>query len=486
MSIRWRLTLLFALLLMGIGVVRIGITLGAVSTALGRMAQSDCEVRLLQVQNYLRDLSDERSQKGMPPLDLRSPEALIRAFSDDGLYVSLSDPAGRVLNKSPNLGNQRFPRAVAAGVQEIDLPLPHLFFSPRVLLVTKPLLLSGQQGGWIQVAYPLEDMKRTMGDLQAIELAGWLGAGLVALFAGHVFAGRALAPVVRITEEVNGWTETDLRRRLPMSGRPRDEIDRLATTFNQLFDRLERSFETEQRFVADASHELKSPLTAIRGHLQLIQRLGARDPEGAARWLDVALREVERLTRLVIDLLDSSRTTRAEAQVPLRLDELLKDVVQQFEPLGIPVAWEADPPVTWVKGDVDGLRQVFINLLDNARRATQGGGAVTLRLTHAGSEARVEVKDTGIGIPLEAQARIYDRFFRVDANRSRDAGGSGLGLPIAKSIVQQHGGRIELTSYPGIGTTFTLTFLRLESGAADSQRFLSQLLVSEEPFTGAS
>ncbi|MBO9539286.1 HAMP domain-containing protein [bacterium] len=459
MTIRLRLTLLFALLLSIIGLVRIGAVVGGVSETLYRLARTDAEVRLQQVQNYLSDLHVERTQKGAMRLDLRSSEALIRAFSDDGLYVQIAGPDGRPLNKSPNLGNQQFPLPPVAGFREIDLPLPHLFYSPRILLVTRPLLLAGKQVGWIQVGYPLEEIKRTLHEFRTYELAGWAFALLLALGVGYLFAGRVLAPVSAITDEVNSWMPTDIHRRLPVGGARRDELGKLTQTFNRLFDRLQASFEMERRFVADASHELKSPLTAIRGHLQLIQRLGAARPEECERWAGTAIAEVDRLSRLVNDLLVLARTDEglhAADFAPLDLGQLLKGIADHYEPLFPRLAVRAPIPELWVVGSDDRLRQVLVNLIDNALRATQQGGEVRLSLESEADEAILRVADAGVGIAPEAIAKLFDRFYRVDDARSRDSGGSGLGLAITSAIVTTHGGTIQVASEVGRGTTFTV------------------------------
>ncbi|HEY9724519.1 MAG TPA: HAMP domain-containing sensor histidine kinase, partial [Oscillatoriaceae cyanobacterium] len=390
-------------------------------------------------------------------LQLSTEEALPRAFWDDGMCIQYTALDGSVLHKSTNLRNFRLPTPVYGGVSRISLPLPQLVDSDHLLMFSRLLRLKySRQTLWVEVAYPLEGFERTMNQLAISEIAGWLLSVLLALGAGYFFAGRALAPVVAITSTVRGWTQADLHRRLPSSP---DEIGVLASTFNGLFDRLQGAFDAQARFVADASHELKSPLTAIRGHLQLLQRRGADNPEEARGWLATAMREVDRLSRLVEDLLDLARV---DAELPtmtmdrVEVAAIAREVAEQFQVLAPRVGFAGGDGPLWVRGDGDRLRQVLINLTDNAVRATRDRGEVTLSVRREGNQACLEVADTGMGIPQAALARIFDRFYRLDSARARDEGGTGLGLAIIASIVDAHGGRIEVTSEEGRGTTFTI------------------------------
>ncbi|MDB5096034.1 MAG: hypothetical protein JWM80_455 [Cyanobacteria bacterium RYN_339] len=461
MTIRMRLTLLFVALLAAVGLLRSVVVLSGFANTLYQMSRTDTITKVQEVEDYLEDLDQELTKVGdARGLELDSPDALPGAFSDDGSYIQLSDRTGKVLNRSANLRSQQLPAAVRSSTQEIDLPLPHHFWSTRALMVTRPLQLPNRgQVGWIQAATPLQNDERTLANLAFFEAAGWLGSMVVAFGVGLLFSGRALQPVVRMTGTVRGWGAGDLDKRLEVGPAPHDEMDQLALTFNQLFDRLQASFEAQQRFVADASHELRSPLTAIRGHLQLLQRRGADHPVEAARWQETALAEVDRLTRLVNDMLALANTgaTTGPAAARVELVALAHDVVSQRQVLAPRMRdVAADGPV-WVLGEPDRLRQVLINLLDNAERATREGGEVVVAVAVQGAEAVLRVSDTGTGMPLEATQRIFDRFYRVDTARDRSQGGTGLGLSIVAAIVEAHQGRIMVESEEGRGTVFTVT-----------------------------
>jgi signal transduction histidine kinase len=460
MTIRMRLTLLFVALLAAVGLLRSAVVLSGFSNTLYQMSRSDTLTKVQEVADYLQDLDQELTKVGdAQGLELDSPDALPAAFSDDGSYLQLCDKDGKVLNRSANLRSLHLPAPVKASTREIDLPLPHLFWSTRALMVTRPLNLPNRgQVGWIQAATPLQNDERTLANLAFFEAVGWLGSIVVAYGVGLLFAGRALQPVATMTATVRGWGARDLDKRLAVGAAPHDEMDRLAITFNDLFDRLQASFQAQQRFVADASHELRSPLTAIRGHLQLLQRRGADHPVEAARWTETALAEVDRLTRLVNDMLAlaaagghaPAKDTRVE------LVGVARDVVSQRQVLAPRVRDVAAEGPVWVLGEPDRLRQVLINLLDNAERATRDGGEVAVAVEAREGQAQLRVADTGMGMPREATRRIFDRFYRVDTARDRSQGGTGLGLSIVAAIVEGLDGSIEVESEEGRGTTFTV------------------------------
>ncbi|WP_324715673.1 ATP-binding protein [Carboxydochorda subterranea] len=222
--------------------------------------------------------------------------------------------------------------------------------------------------------------------------------------------------------------------------------------------RLER---VRSDFVANVSHELRTPLTAIKGFIEALQEGAAEDAATRTRFLEIMARETDRLVALINDLLDLSRLesrTAAFHPAALRLSEVAEAVVQMFSrkagSKGLALSMEFDPGLPPVLGDEDMLRQVFINLLDNAIKYTMAGSIRVRARPERDGTVRVEVADTGIGIPRQHLSRIFERFYRVDRARSRELGGTGLGLSIVRHIVELHGGRIEVDSEVGVGTTF--------------------------------
>jgi len=276
-----------------------------------------------------------------------------------------------------------------------------------------------------------------------------------------------LRPIAAMTETALAITNADdLDRRIPEPN-THDEVDRLANTFNRMLARLDHLFRAQRRFSADVSHELRTPLTTIRGNLDLMRRTRVCDDAS----LDAMQSEAERMTRLVGDLLllaqsDSGHPLRREA---VSLDTLMLDVYRQIKVIanGVVVRIGEEDAVT-VMGDPDRLKQVILNLADNAIRYTPSGQQVTLSLKRVDDWAQLRVSDTGPGIPSEHLDHIFDRFYRIDDGYTRTSGGVGLGLAICKGFVEAHGGSIWLE--PGAsGATFTFTLPIAASGRSETR-----------------
>jgi signal transduction histidine kinase len=279
---------------------------------------------------------------------------------------------------------------------------------------------------------------------------------LVALVAGWWIARAALRPIDRISRTVQAIGDSrDLSRRLRFVG-PKDEVGRLAETFDGMMGRLERAFETQKRFVADASHELRTPLTAIRGNADL---MAFAPPEERDACLAAIRREAERMTRLVGDLLLLAEADVETQPLQLRnvdLDEILLEVHHSATVLAdgkVGIVLERADPVRLLV-DPDRIQQLLLNLVDNAVKFTPPGGIVTLNLRAQDDGVSFEVSDSGVGIPADAQRSIFERFYRVE--ESRTTRGSGLGLAICAWIVAAHGGTISVRSQPGMGSTFAV------------------------------
>lgn len=310
--------------------------------------------------------------------------------------------------------------------------------------------------GYIQVGQLMTGARDTTRLASTIILLG--GAALaIAIFVTIYYMPGILQPLNNISElAVQITSADDLSRRLPDDGRRSDEIGQLTQAFNHLLERLENLFRTQQRFLADVSHELRTPLTTIRGNLDLMHYMGQNDPE----LLSIIEDELGRMTRLVNNLLALARADvggAAASYERVELDTIFLDVYRQAHALGRPATLIlGDVEQVYVSGDPDRLKQVILNLVDNALNYTPEGGQVTMSLTYQAGEARLTVADTGIGIASEDLPHIFDRFYRADKARTRQAGGSGLGLSIVQSIVNTHRGRIEVHSQVGQGSTFTV------------------------------
>lgn len=298
------------------------------------------------------------------------------------------------------------------------------------------------------------------GDLvEALRIVFWCGvpAGLLAVGGGWWLMRKSLAPVAALTQAAGQINERNLGERLPRTGNG-DELDRLTEVFNAMTARLDGSFQRIREFTLHASHELKTPLTVIHGELETAlqdEKLEAPQREHLFSQLD----EVQRLSKIVDAL---TLLTKADAgQIPLarepvRLDELVRGAHDDAQTLASPhelqVRLAACEELT-VTGDRHRLRQLLLNLADNAIKYNEPGGTVTLSLRRCDGAAEILVINTGPGIPAEQQPRVFERFFRGDSSHSNAVEGCGLGLSIAQWIVAAHGGSIRLTSQPEKLTT---------------------------------
>ena len=331
-------------------------------------------------------------------------------------------------------------------------------------------------GGTVLVAQSLSDVDHTVGHLQLLELLIGLAVVVVLAGAGYFVVRRSLRPLTEVEDTAAAIAEGDLTRRIPEAD-PRTEVGRLSAALNGMLHQIESAFRVQQQseaaarrseeqmrqFVADASHELRTPLTSIRGFAELFRQGAASDPEELQRVMRRIEDEGARMGVLVDDLLLLARLDqhRPLARRPVNLGQLAEDAVEDVRmvapgrPIELVISDEQAPVVI---GDELRLRQVLGNLLGNALTHTPDGTPIRVRLdTRTDDNARwavLEVADEGPGLPAEHAARVFERFYRVDAARTRSQGGSGLGLSIVAGLAEAHGGHVELETEPGEGATF--------------------------------
>ena len=468
MSIRVRLTLWYTLVLSVI-LAAIGFAIYGVFAA---ALLENADRRLDETAAQVRAVSGAFIVLGEIRVNVPVEADVFRAGR---LYLQLMDASGRVLRVSDSL--RGYDRPINPAVLSLDLsnmrPVRHDVRAGDVHLrvLTVPIGSPGQIIGYLQIGLQMDSYDESLSQLTRLLLAGWLVGVLLGGVGGAFLARRALRPIDDVSNTARAIAEAgDLGRRIPVP-RARDEVGRLAATFNGMLARLEALFKAQQRFTADISHELRTPLTTIRGNLDLIRRTRVADDAS----LDAAQGEIERMTRLVGDLL---LLAQADAGLPIRrapvaLDAVMVEVFEQMRAIagGVKVGVGAEDAIA-VAGDADRLKQLMINLVGNAIQYTPPGGSVTLNLKRQDGWAVFSVSDTGPGIPPEHLPHIFERFYRVDKSRSRyEAGangassGAGLGLSIAQWIAQSHGGRIEAKSEVGKGTVFTVYLPELRSGA---------------------
>jgi heavy metal sensor kinase len=338
-----------------------------------------------------------------------------------------------------------------------------------LLMTTKVYRAVDGEKFLIESGAPMAPIETILSHLLFSLLLGVPLVGLVAVGGGYFLVGRALAPVVQIARSAEQITLHNLNERLPLT-RTGDELEHLSLALNRMIARLNEAFEQNRRFLADASHELRTPLAALRGEMESVVEQARSWPELRDRAGSV-LEEVDRLAKIVDALFAISRLDAGESQQGWERFDLAPLAVSTTEQMSllaedkkIAVACNAEGKVS-VDGDRARIKQVVVNLLDNAIKYTPSGGTIALNVHARDGKAVLEVVDTGMGIPAGALPHIFERFFRVDQARSRDAGGAGLGLAIVKSICAAHGGKVEVESAEGKGSRFMVE-LPLASPAA--------------------
>jgi signal transduction histidine kinase len=330
---------------------------------------------------------------------------------------------------------------------------------------------------WRVYVLPLQRAGIMVDYVEGLTPLGWLDAGIqtfrlllpavgllglvLGIIGSWAIAGRALRPIARMAQTGRAIARShDFTRRIDVPPR-QDELGYLAATFNTMLESLEVAYRGQQRFVADASHELRAPLTAIQANLDLLRRHQEMPEQEKEEALIEAEREAVRLTRLVADLLVLARADAGGAlkRHPVDLDSVVLEAFREARQLsqGQQVTLEPFEPLR-MSGDEDRLKQVVLILLDNALKYTPPDGQVTLGLRRRETRAEILVQDTGMGIAPEDMPQVFERFYRADKARGHDPGGTGLGLAIARWIVEQHGGEIALQSQPGQGTLVTVSF----------------------------
>jgi heavy metal sensor kinase len=444
LSIRWRLTLWNTLALAVVLSCFAGLVYGLLRNAL--FEQTD---RLLRA--ALAQLRDD------PQAETATAERfrywIKEYWEHQTIFAVIYRADGTRVASTPELAEESLPGATARDNEQ----LPGI---GRQRVLSERMRLGGQDY-LVMVFGPLAAVDDELARIRGVLVS----AGAVALALSGVLAywlaGKALAPVEQLRLAAEAITADRLDRRL-VAPNPEDELGRLARTINAMMARLERSFEEVRRFTADASHELRTPLTALRAEVEVA--LGKPPAQlDSQQVLGDVLEELVRMSRLTDQLLALSRRDAGVEQlsaVPLDLPALVSGVVEALRPLaeikGVQLWLEQDELVR-ISGDESLLRQVFINLLDNAIKYTPAGGTVRVRVGRRDSAAVVTVADTGIGIPAEHLPHVFDRFYRVDRARTRAEGGTGLGLSIARSIVLAHRGSIDMSGTAGHGTICTVT-----------------------------
>lgn len=457
MPIRWRLTLWFALILLSILVLSGAVLHILLERYLSNQVDDQLRVQSARVHGTLNPqeipdpLDYEVIHSKLPPVD---------EFTSPGIYIQFIDHNGNVVVKSSNLGEQELPTNLSLIEQgfagNVAVQTVSAGDSVKVRIMVSPMYLR-EQVLLLEVAQSLNHIDTTMSRVRWALLASVLLALALAAISGGAVVRNALSPVsqlVRITRSIEA--SSDLSRRVGYKGPP-DEIGELATTFDHMIEHLDRVFQSQRDFVADASHELRGPLTVIRGNLDLLRRnLSAENRRESVRAIQ---RETARMVKIVDDLLllAEAQSAQPAQEQKVALREIVLEELSRAKTLAGKRTITVDRLEDLViMGDAQRLKQLLANLVDNAIKHTSEQGTIIFSLFKDGEWARLEVADNGIGIAPEHLPHLFDRFYRIDKARSRASGGTGLGLPIVKAVAEQHGGKVSAASELGKGSTFSV------------------------------
>jgi len=399
---------------------------------------------------YMQELEEEQSIA-------KANEVVLAEMVFPNRYVEVTDQSGNVVAWSANLNRNvlALPAGTMASAQQQTLSFA-VINNLRVAVVP---LAPDRQLGYAAVAEPLSVIDESLRRLRRDFFAGVPLVLLLASLGGYFLARKSLSPIALMDRQTQRITAENLSARLDVMNE-RDELGGLAVTINELLERLENAFKEQQRFIADASHELRTPLAVLRGETE-VSLSQARSTDEYKASLNLIKDEAERLSRIVEDLFVLARQPtdyRIMSRQPVRLDKIVAECGRAAQVLAaqkeLKLKIDSGTALA-LNGDEELLQRMILNLLDNAVKYTPPGGEIAVQLRGRNGDARLTVRDNGIGIPAKDQPHVFDRFYRVDKARSRALGGAGLGLSIARQIAQAHGGTVSVES-GAQGSVFTV------------------------------
>lgn len=438
LSIKLRVTLWFTLFL----VLLVAIALAFLLSAGARLAVSGSQESLIAaVADSVREMEYEDGALEIDD-DLD--------YFQNGVYLTVSDETGRLLYG-------RLPAAFTLDVERAEGGVRTT--SDGAWFVYDAQYAVGPRTVWVRGVTPAAGSGGAFSAMRRLALVALPFLVLLAAVGGYLLIDRAFRPVRQITaaaERIGGGKDLSERLLLPDGG---DEIHTLAATFDRMFDRLEASFESERQFTADASHELRTPVSVIIAQCEdALAHAGSADEAKAA--LTAVLDQARRMSALIAQLLTLARADRAEEKLQLELIDLselaslvAEQAAEQAVKKGITVETDIEPALLF-RGDETMLMRMLLNLTENGVKYGKPGGKLSVRLSRSGGWITGEVSDDGIGIAPEHLPHIWERFYQADPARSAASEGTGLGLSMVKYIVEAHGGRVSAVSAPGAGSTF--------------------------------
>ena len=475
-SLRFKLTLWYVLIL---GILLISFS-SLLYLTLSKSLYRDADAKLRSLAELIASESASPLSKfGFGNIDQTLAASM--NLKPIGKFIQVLDESGKIGRKSDNLRDVQLPISLSALRNSskglITFETDRSFGNAPLRIITFPIIENNHVARIVQVASSLEDVEDALNTLFIILMIAVPFALMVASLGGQFLAHKALKPVDNITQTARMITSQNLNQRIKLP-KVKDEISRLIETLNDMISRLDQSFHQIKQFSTDASHELKTPLTILKGEVEVILRR-ERTSDEYEQTLRSNLEEINRMTQIVDDLLFLSRTDIGEIRLnkeEINITEIINEIIVQMGILAqaknIRIETSNHHGDIHIFGDALKIRELFLNLIENGIKYTENGGSIHIDFIKDNSSdgkisrdrieddhtkfVRIIVSDTGIGIAKEDQERIFDRFFRVDKARSRDQGGSGLGLSICKWIVEAHHGEILIESEIEKGSSFII------------------------------
>ncbi len=411
------------------------------------------------IDNYLmREANEEILFEIDPKLPSKNTE-VIKRFGDE--YFEVLDNHGQVVITSLNAKNQRWPldkELMAKTFKGVPQFSSIAFRGANYRVLYFPI--SGEK--ILRIALSLREIDESMKSLRGLFFLSLPLIIVISSAASWFLSGKALAPVVKIKELASQVRDGRLGKRIEMEAKGK-EIEDLVRMFNGMLDGIQESVEAQKRFTAAVSHEVRSPLTSLRGSIEVALRK-TRTPEEYEDLLKTNLSDIIRLSKITDNLLFFSKADNNIIELKKQwfdVSHLLETIVERMRykatSAGIMISESYGEGIE-MNGDIDLLEQAFSNVIDNAIKYTPSAGAVDVKVKCENGRIVVSIADTGIGIPESELPQIFERFYRVSKERSRKLGGTGLGLSIAQWVVQAHDGRIDVKSSPGTGSEFVISF----------------------------
>lgn len=452
LPIRWKLALGSALLLFLLIALYNAVQYLVIDQWINNRERNVMQSNAAAIQGYFLDKDEDIGVQ-----ELENSKAFLEKINEQGQMIRIIRKDGKsILMVTKDIN----PEWVAAEFVQTSQMIEERHGEDRLLIVRTPLITS-HFTGTIEIVRNIEDVHQLLNFILTVMMAGGITAILFSILGGMIISRRLLTPIHDLTNTMKKVEEKGLQERVKVY-ETKDELSALATVFNTMMDKLEHSFRQQKQFVEDASHELRTPIAIVEGHLSLLLRWGKNDPKVLQDSLAASLQETKRLKRLVQDLLAVS-----QAEVPLAAFES-----ENISP--VPIIEQTIQNMALIHADVDfvtelaalqrvqiaitanHLEQILLILLDNGIKYSTIDKRIDILGYLNAQYACIAIKDYGMGIPASDLPHIFDRFYRVDKARSRKQGGSGLGLAIAKRLVQKYQGVIKVQSEVGVGTTIIM------------------------------